>query len=319
MSEFDTEKDAQQVEPLGSVEAVEPEEETVVAATPAASPELVAVETANVIAHKRSRNVYAGMWGPIEIGAVSAGALALLFSFFVYFFFVVPSGRELAHNKSESERLSAELTSANSKYGEITTTEGQVNKILASVDDFETRFLPTTATGQSALYQRLNGLIHGYDLVNTTGPDYAPLETVDAGGNQTEEEKGRSKYRSLYPGVYVTMTVEGSYQNLRRFIREVETGREFVIISAIELAPSDNQDQGKATQANVKPINKNPITMGPGGKLVQQANPAVPAGPPPFVRPRGKAHGEYLALHLEMAAYFRRPGGAPLSVDSVEQ
>ena len=37
---------------------------------------------------------------------------------------------------------------------------------------------------------------------------------------------GHRQVRSLYPGVYVTMTVEGSYQNLRRFIRDIETGRE---------------------------------------------------------------------------------------------
>src|SRR5207248_2410089 len=113
-----------------------------------------------------------------------------------------------------------------SKYGEMTSTQDQVNKLVTSVDDFETRFLPAISNGQTALYQRINGLIQAYDLVNTSGPDYVPLGTSDQNQGQqpSDDEKGRAKFRSLYPGVYVTTNVEGTYQNLRRFIREIETG-----------------------------------------------------------------------------------------------
>jgi len=314
MSELDPKpvEPIETVEPIEAVvpvEAVEPVEPIVVEETPT-----------SVVTVNRPRNVYGGMWGPVEIGVVSVALLTLLLSFLVYFFFVIPSNRELARNKSESERLNAELVSANSKYGGIKTTEGQVDTLLSSVDDFETRFLPTISNGQSALYQRLNGLIAGYDLVNTTGPDYAALETVDSKDNQSEDDKGRAKFRSLYPGVYVTMTVEGSYQNLRRFIRDIETGREFVVISAIELAPSDNEGPKKNDEPKVKPINPNQIKVGPGGKLVQQPG-AFTAGAPtePISRPRGKVHGENLALHLEMAAYFRRPNFVPMSAAPAEQ
>jgi len=314
MSELDPKpvEPIETVEPIEAVvpvEAVEPVEPIVVEETPT-----------SVVTVNRPRNVYGGMWGPVEIGVVSVALLTLLLSFLVYFFFVIPSNRELARNKSESERLNAELVSANSKYGGIKTTEGQVDTLLSSVDDFETRFLPTISNGQSALYQRLNGLIAGYDLVNTTGPDYAALETVDSKDNQSEDDKGRAKFRSLYPGVYVTMMVEGSYQNLRRFIRDIETGREFVVISAIELAPSDNEGPKKNDEPKVKPINPNQIKVGPGGKLVQQPG-AFTAGAPtePISRPRGKVHGENLALHLEMAAYFRRPNFVPMSAAPAEQ
>ena len=304
------ELDQAPIEPIEPAEPVETAHEPIV------------IETARIVTHKRSQHVYGGMWGPFEIAAISVGALALLASFIAYFFLVIPSNRELEHNKNESDRLSAELISANTKYGQITDTQSQVDKILTSVDDFETRFLPTISTGQSALYQRLNGLIHGYGLVNTTGPDYAPLEIADTGNNnQTEEEKGRAKFRSLYPGVYVTMTVEGSYANLRRFISEIEAGREFVVISAVELAPSDSEGQKQADEKNKPaPINTNSIKFGPNGKPIR-APVMTDAGAATgqFERPRGKVHGEYLALHLEMAAYFKRPGSSPMSVPSVEQ
>lgn len=252
------------------------------------------------VAPRRSRKVYGGMWGTPEIAAVAGGAGVFLLATLFYFAFVLPSDRELTRNKSEADRLDAELISARTKYGEITSTEEQVGKLLASVDDFQTRFLPAASNGQAALYQRLNGLILGYGLVNTTGPDYAPLDANVIGGEQeTDSERGRAKFRSLFPGVYVTMTVEGSYQNLRRFIRELETGREFVVVSTVELAPSETEKKSAPnapTTAGVQPgINPNqPFTA------VQN-------------RPKGKMHGENVSLHLELAAYFRRPDFAPMA------
>ena len=281
---------------------------------------VVVEEIPLVIPPNRPRKVYDGMWGPLEIGAVSAGVLAIVMGLVLYFFWVVPSNRELARNKSEAERLDAELALSKSKYGEITDSQTQVDKLVTSVDDFETRFLAMQTNGQSAIYQRLNGLIKAYGLENTTGPDYSPLEnnSIDP-AKQTEEEKGRSKFRSLYPGVYVTTTVEGSYQNLRRFIREIETGREFVVISSIELAPSDTETKKDGDQPNAVPNQAamNQPVSAPNGKGFVPP-PVNPNYKPPQQQdqraaPKGKTHGETVALHIEMAAYFRRAGFVPMA------
>ena len=289
--------------------------------------ETVVTETGwHTLPPNRPRKVYAGMWGPLEIGAIAAGALAMLAALIVYFLIVIPSNRDLAQKKSDADRLEAEQMSAKSKYGEITSTQDQVSKLVTSVDDFQTRFLPVATTGQAALYQRLNGLMAAYDLVNTSGPDYAPLATADLiPGQQNEEEKGRSKFRSLFPGVYVTVTLEGSYQNLRRFIREIETGREFIVVSTVELAPSDTEGKKDQAQPNTAAVRPPGI---PGGQPVFNpanglpANRGIPAGPvqPPVqtaaqqaLAKKGKMHGEVVSLHIELAAYFRRTGFVPMS------
>ncbi|MEO7539041.1 MAG: hypothetical protein ABIV21_03370 [Pyrinomonadaceae bacterium] len=272
---------------------------------------IVEEETAPTpIPPNRPRKVYSGMWGPLEISAVAVAFMVLLASIFVYFFWVLPTQREVARNRAEAERLDAEVMSARAKYGDITTTESQVAKIVTSMDDFETRFLPIPAYGQPALYQRLNSLIRAYGLVNTSGPDYAALEAADVNAErQSEEEKGRAKFRSIFPGVYVSTTVEGSYQNLRRFIRELETGRDFIVLSTVELAPSDTENKKEPT--NVVEIK--PVTVSPLGKGL----PATVAGQPglnqgqAIRRPQGKTHGETVTLRIEMAAYFRRPNFMP--------
>jgi len=298
----------------------------------------------------RPRRVYGGMWGKSEIGAVGVSSMALLAVLLLYLFAVVPSNRQVEHNRVESDRLQEELTSAQGKYGDFTSAESQAVKLINSVNDFQLNYLPVAAVGKNALYQKINGLIGSYGLINSTGPDYTYLDAADQGnGKQTDEERGRSKFRSLFPGVYVTMTLEGSYQNLRRFVNDVERGgNDFVIISSIELEPSDSQAHpqtadGQSNSPNAaRPTLNGQIYGGvinPGsGKLVtpnspnygmvnpttgrpmnQNQYPGMPTNPiqQQFPQqqptgPRGKAHGETVSLRIELAAYFRRPDFNPM-------
>ena len=274
--------------------------------------------TIDVVPKNRPRTVYSGMWGRNEIVTVGLGVFALLVVVLIFVFLVVPSNRELARHKTEAQNLKDVQMTADARYGDVKDTRSQVVKLISSEEDFESRFLPPPETGRNALYQRINSLIDAYGLVNTTGPDYSPLDSVEqaTSNNQSDEERGREKYRSLFPGVYVSMTVEGSYQNLRRFIKEIETGQEFIVISAVQLAPSDSQGQQpkEAKPAESQPIQANPVnpTMGrpmsPGFGGVQ-GQPQQPMDN--FRRPQGKTHGEVVSLHLEMAAYFRRPNFEP--------
>lgn len=273
------------------------------------------------LAKRRPRAVSGGMWGVAEIVTVSVAAAALLLSLLLYLMVVVPSNRELQRNRAEADRLESEAITARSRYGEITSTQDQVSKLLVSADDFETRFLPAAANGRSALYQRINGLIAAYGLTNTTGPDYQPLETIDqAQKNQSETERGRERFRSLFPGVYITMTLEGSYQNLRRFIREVETGNEFIAISSVELAPSENSEKSKDNSQDGRsaagpqgeiPAAKGGVMIDPTTGFPVAVQPQSGSSAP--ARQQGKTRGEVVALRLEMAAYFRRPNFTPMA------
>lgn len=274
----------------------------------------------DIVPKNRPRRIYAGMWGPAEIAAVSLGLLAILAMVLLIVFKVLPAKKELADNRAERDRVETELNIAERRYGSITDTETQVAKLTSSVSDFETRFLRNPQLDKTSLYQRLNGLITAYGLTNTAGPDYAPLEiSGERREQQTEAEKGRAKFQSLFPGVYVTTTVEGSYQNLRRFIRDIETSDQFVVISSIEFAPSDTEekpDPSKPQQSTISQVQINP--MNPNG--IPQ-DPSFTQNVPQNEQPRrGRMHGERVSLRLEMAAYFRRPNyTAPVLPESENQ
>lgn len=278
----------------------------------------------DIVPKNRPRKVYAGMWGQMEIATVGVSLLAILAVILFFVFLVIPAKKEVENNRAERDRLERELLSARSKFGTEKSTETRVAELVSSVTDFETRFLPIATNGRTSLYQRINGLIGAYGLVNTTGPDYVPLEIAEGRSNQiSEETSGRSKFQSIFPGVYVTMTLEGSYQSLRRFISEIERTDQFVVISTVELEPSDTKEKEKQDRQNPpQPVNN-------GGQNFPNAanNPANPsfAGvvPAQTAQPkktvRGKTHGETVSLRLEMAAYFRRPNFVPLAPETVTQ
>lgn len=249
----------------------------------------------DVVPVNRPRKVYNGMWGQAELLTLGLSMLAVLTVILLYVFMVMPANRELDENRAERNKLQQELLSATEKYGNITNTEARVVELMSSVDAFESNNLPVETNGRTSLYQRVNGLIAGYGLIPTTGPDFTRLDTIEQNSDgQGDEDQGRAKYKSLFPGVYVSMTVEGPYHSLRRFIRDIETGGDFVVVSAVELEPSDAQRNASAGQPVLDPNNPN--------------NPGVSQLTP---RQRGKTHGEVVSLRLEMAAYFRRPNAVP--------
>lgn len=243
----------------------------------------------------RPRKVYTGMWGQSEIISVGLALMAVLAVLVLIIFFVFPAQNTLEENRAKRDNLEAQLKDMDKKYGSIQNTQDRVDDLINSVTDFETRFLKIPANGQTGLYQRLNGLISAYGLVNTSGPDYSPLEIVDPQGRQqTENESGRDKFLSLFPGVFATVTVEGSYQNLRGLIREIETSEQFIIISSVELVPADGaQEKGETAAVPVSADGK------PGEAGLADIY-------------KGKTQGQVVSLKLELVSYFRRPGFEPV-------
>jgi hypothetical protein len=254
----------------------------------------------------RKRKVYAGMWGIPEMVTVALATLPLIILLFIYLFFVLPSQQTLEENRAKRDTLEKELITLNKKYGDMTDTETKVKDLIKSVSNFESRFLKNEAVGKSAIYQRLNGLINAYSLTNTTGPDYVPLEVSEderRRGTETEGQRGRTKFQSLFPGVYVTMTVEGSYLNLRGFIREIERSNEFIVISSIELEPAEDNEVSEG--GNTITV----IETNAQGEKIEVRKPAPP---------RGKVRGKLVSLRLEMAAYFQRDAAERRITDLTE-
>ncbi len=183
-----------------------------------------------------------GMFGIAEMIALGGSVLILLTVLISYFYFLMPARSHLQERQSERSRLQNQLRSSRDLMLQGQDTQSTVDKIAESLTEFEDNRLPNRSQGRMSLYDELNQLIRKNGLRNTSGPSYTALESLDSKKRTTESKSANAKWQSVYPGIGVSLTVEGSYQNLRRFIRSLEASKQFIIINAIELE--------RATQTN---------------------------------------------------------------------
>jgi Tfp pilus assembly protein PilO len=226
------------------------------------------------------------MLGPAEIIGLAGSALILLLVVVSYLYFLVPARSRLDALQSERSRLQTQLRSSQDVVHQGQSTEATVQKITQSLDDFEGKQLVGANRGRMSLYDSLNLLIRKNGLRNTSGPTYTPLEPAGTKTGANGTRTANAKLQSIYPGIAISVTVEGQYPNLRRFIQDLEMNKQFVIINSVELE--------RATETNSSP-----------------AVEGTPAG--------GTSATALVSLRLEMATYFQRGSLEETAIDSPER
>ena len=212
--------------------------------------------------------------GVAEIAGLAGSAVMLLAVIVFYFYFYTPAGARLAAAQLDRERQRQRLSELQKTVEGGVSVQDTIAKINQSLDDFENGRLTTRAEGRISLYNTLIQLIRSNNLRNTSGPVYNYLESKAAGAQQAASARTvSSRWQSLYPGIAVTVTVEGQYASLRHFVRDIESSNQFIIINAVELE--------RASDAGL--VVAEGETAGPRNTLV--------------------------SLRLDMAAYFRRETG----------
>jgi len=239
------------------------------------------------------------MIGGVELIGLGAAILLALLAAFLYFYLYLPANSRLKTAGLDRDRLQGQLRAARIGVDENTNVKETVNRITASMDDFEGNYLSAAERGRMSLYTELNDLIRENGLRNSAGPAYTTLEALgtrtQAQAAATAERQSSAKWQSVYPGIAVTVTVEGPYQNIRRFVRDVETSPQFLVINAVEL---EGLTQSAATQV---PLAPDPRTLSRSGR--------PPAGGSSVRSPIGVTtipKGAMVSLRLDLTTYFQR-------------
>ncbi len=223
-----------------------------------------------------------GMFGVAEIIGLGVSALILLVVVVSYVYFLVPARSRLHALELERARLQSQLRSSQELMRQGHDTQSTVDKITESLAGFEETRLPNHSQGRMGLYGELNQLIRKNGVRNTAGPAYVPLVSSTVKSSTVGARSASAKWQSVYPGIAVSVTVEGPYQNLRHFIRDLEASKQFIIINAIELE--------RATETNN-------VSSAEGDAA-------------------GGARASLVSLRLDMATYFKLGTDTP-PVDAV--
>lgn len=217
-----------------------------------------------------------GIVGPAELAALAGSGLILVLVIVSYLYFLVPARSRVETLKLERSRLQSQLTTSQGMVREGQTTEATVNSITQSLDDFESKRLVSSNAGRMSLYDTLNQLIRKNSLRNTSGPTYTPLDPAGQKSASTGAKSASAKWQSIYPGIAISVTVEGPYQNLRRFVRDLEMDKQFIIINSVELESASETNAPAAEEGGTTPT----------------------------------ARGSLVSLRLEMATYFQLSSGS---------
>ena len=207
------------------------------------------------------------MFGVAEVVALAGSCLVLVLVLLSYLYFLVPARSRIASLNADRRQVQANLQTLDGVVHKEQGTQQTVDKVAASLEQFETANLRRPEEGRLELYEELNQLIIKNGLKNTSGPTYTPLDPTGA-----KSVSGRSvttKWQSFYPGIAVMVTVEGQYQDVRRFIRDVERSKQFVVINQVELlrasqnnAPASAEEGGggSGTRASLVSLQLNMAT-----------------------------------------------------------
>ncbi len=182
---------------------------------------------------RRSRQQ--GMFGIPEIAGLAASGVMLLAVLFSYFYFLVPARAREKATQADRARLQERVRLAQEGVDVKASPRATVDEINLSLETFERQTLLQSVQGRMELYGQLNELMRRHSLRNTAGPVYAPLEPIGTTAATGASKAGNARWQSLYPGVSIAVTVEGQYANLRRFLREIEVSKQFIIVNAVEL------------------------------------------------------------------------------------
>ncbi len=186
-----------------------------------------------------------------EIIALTVAGLLLLVAACAYFFLLVPERSRLAALENERAQLQAKLRASNEGVERNESTQASVDKIVTSLNEFETTALgardPQTTT---AVIGELNEKTRRNNLARAQF-SFSHLDEFVPGQTPAQQAAARagnvSKRETVFPAIDISLTIEGPYGNLRRFIRDIEQSRRFIVINSIQL--EGVTDTGNAARA----------------------------------------------------------------------
>jgi Tfp pilus assembly protein PilO len=189
-----------------------------------------------------------------EIVALAAACAMLAVAFAAYFLMLVPERSRLAGLEDQRRQLQTQIRSAGESREHDRSTGETVSRILQSLTRFESDWLDVRGTGDKQLIEELNQKIARSGLSRAQF-SFIYQDDAQAGANQSAQQRaagnlaGSARRRqTVFPSTDISLSIEGNYANLRRFIRDVESSRRFVVINGVQLEGINETGADAATR-----------------------------------------------------------------------
>lgn len=186
------------------------------------------------------------MLGTPEIAGLVVALLLLVLAVVSYFYALVPARNRLRETQTQIaiERQALEESGSGLRQG--SAQQATVEEIVASLRDFETNHLPAPAAGRQSAIEFLYAAIRRHNLRNK-GQSFVEIDP--AADSNTRRGAGGARLQKVFPALNMAVAVEGSYTDVRRFIRDIEASDQFIVVDSVEIEGVRDTD-ARAAGAN---------------------------------------------------------------------
>lgn len=186
------------------------------------------------------------MLGVPEIVGLVVALLLLAAAIVSYFYALVPARDRLRETQAQIAFERRQLEESGSGLRQGSAQQATVEEIVASLRDFETNHLPAPAVGRQSAIEFLYAAIRRHNLRNK-GQSFVEIDP-NAGSN-TRRGAGGARLQKVFPALNMAVAVEGSYTDVRRFIRDIEANNQFIVVDNVEIEGVRDTD-ARAAGAN---------------------------------------------------------------------
>lgn len=211
---------------------------------------------------------------------IAAVLFAAVVTFF-YFMKVQPLNSEVSRLQGRERELRGTLDKKNTDEKKRGEQSSNAEKILESLNRFE-NYLKPDERGMTQIINEIDALGKTHKVItgDTTFRVAEPDATTDENGNPKPVAANNDKQIRIYPSLGMDTSVVGDYQNLRRFLSDLERSKQFLIINSLSFqGEADRVRRVPAAAGNAQP-----------GQLGQLSSPeAIP-----------------VSLKIELETYFQK-------------
>lgn len=181
-----------------------------------------------------------GMFGVPEVIALVGACALLAVAAASYFLLLVPARLNLASLEAERAQLQTQIRTVTENRDTRLSAGDRVSRIVRSLEEFETTTLAPREASINSLYEELtekprrNGLARAqFSFIHQDEQARASQQQQQAAAANLSGTARRRQ--AVFPSTDITLNIEGTYSNARRFIRDVERSSRFVVINAVQL------------------------------------------------------------------------------------
>jgi len=162
-------------------------------------------------------------------------AVALLANAAIFALVVYPSSGRVARAEQQEQASLAELAAAQREFGAATRTQRDKARAEQDLQKFYTEILPADLAGA-----RRSTYLHLSRLARDSGLEYQ--RRLEESREPKADDKDSATTLARFD---ITMVLEGDYEGVRQFLRDVEASDGFIVIDNIGLA------EGSERRANL--------------------------------------------------------------------